>query len=375
MTRDRPHIVQLSTVHPAQDTRVLHRECRALAEAGYRVTLIARCEAPFSLHGVSVQPVATQRSRLGRMLLAPWAAFRQAIALDPQAIHIHDPELLPMAVVYRALGQKVVYDRHEDVPLQVAEKPYLPRWLRPILAPVVATAEAVLFRLCSGRIAAEAPFLENLPRRDTVLLRNLVDLREFENSAPDPDAPPDFVYVGALSLLRGAVSMVDAIDQLRIDDARLHLIGPLQPPTLVDSLAARSGWSRTTWHGWQNRPEIAERLQQVRAGLCLLQPTEKYKRAWPVKLYEYMAAGLPVIVSDFPLWRGIVEDAGCGLLVDPTDPAAIAEAMQWILEHPEEARAMGRRGREAVEQKYDWAQEKQTLINFYSRLIGPPLGE
>jgi glycosyltransferase involved in cell wall biosynthesis len=82
-----------------------------------------------------------------------------------------------------------------------------------------------------------------------------------------------------------------------------------------------------------------------------------------------MAAGLPVIASDFPLWREIVEEAGCGLLVDPKDPQAIADAMQWILDHPEEAAEMGRRGRAAVEARYNWEAESAKLVSLYRRLL------
>jgi len=89
-----------------------------------------------------------------------------------------------------------------------------------------------------------------------------------------------------------------------------------------------------------------------------------------VKMFEYMAAGLPVIASDFPLWRRIVDGAGCGLLVDPLDSAAIARAMQWILDHPEEAEAMGRRGGAAVESNYDWAGEAKKLIGLYCQILG-----
>jgi glycosyltransferase involved in cell wall biosynthesis len=82
-----------------------------------------------------------------------------------------------------------------------------------------------------------------------------------------------------------------------------------------------------------------------------------------------MSAGLPVIASDYPRWREIVDDAGCGLLVDPTDPAAIAAAMQWILDHPEEAEAMGERGRRAILDRYSWDREADKLIELYATLI------
>jgi len=91
------------------------------------------------------------------------------------------------------------------------------------------------------------------------------------------------------------------------------------------------------------------------------------------QMFEYMAAGLPVIASDFPLWRNIVEEAQCGLLVNPEDPQAIADALQWIIDHPEEAAAMGLRGQQAVKEKYNWNNEAAKLVEFYHRELSIPL--
>ncbi len=73
--------------------------------------------------------------------------------------------------------------------------------------------------------------------------------------------------------------------------------------------------------------------------------------------------------SDFPLWREIVEGAGCGLLVDPLNPEEIANAILWLLERPAEAQAMGKRGREAVRMRYNWSIEAQKLLQMYRELM------
>ena len=83
-----------------------------------------------------------------------------------------------------------------------------------------------------------------------------------------------------------------------------------------------------------------------------------------------MSAGLPVVASDLPLWRELVESVGCGLLVDPLSPAAISEAIRWLLEHPEEAEAMGKRGQDAVRARYNWNIEAGKLLAMYDNLIG-----
>jgi glycosyltransferase involved in cell wall biosynthesis len=85
-------------------------------------------------------------------------------------------------------------------------------------------------------------------------------------------------------------------------------------------------------------------------------------------LFEYMAAGLAVVAADLPLCREVVESAGCGLVVDSRDPAAIAGAIRWLFEHPAEAKTMGQRGRVAIEQRYTWQAESRALLALYDRL-------
>jgi hypothetical protein len=120
--------------------------------------------------------------------------------------------------------------------------------------------------------------------------------------------------------------------------------------------------------GQLTRPQVARLLARAKIGIVTLRPTKNHVNAQPTKLYEYMSAGIPVVASDFPLWRQVVESAGCGLLVDPLDPLAIADALEWLLRHPVEAEEMGRAGQRAVIERYNWEREAECLMAVYSDL-------
>jgi glycosyltransferase involved in cell wall biosynthesis len=190
------------------------------------------------------------------------------------------------------------------------------------------------------------------------------------DGTPYLDRLPRFAYIGGITGIRGAREMVGAASLMpKRSFFRLELAGAFESLELKDELEKHGGWSRVYYHGWVSRADVAELLGSVRGGLVVLHPTQNYPDAYPVKMFEYMAAGLPVIASDFPLWRKIIQEAQCGLVVDPMDPSAIGDAMQWMLDRPEEAEAMGKRGRRAVVETYNWDSESVKLTDLYRGLV------
>jgi hypothetical protein len=131
------------------------------------------------------------------------------------------------------------------------------------------------------------------------------------------------------------------------------------------------GAQSVDFEGWIDRPRLVEILSSSRAGLAVYLPTPNVLRSDPIKFLEFMGAALPIVASDIPRWRDLIERHRCGLLVDPTDPDAIAAALTRLLADPAEAEAMGRRGREAVMAHYEWGQDEARLLALYQRLLAP----
>ena len=105
-----------------------------------------------------------------------------------------------------------------------------------------------------------------------------------------------------------------------------------------------------------------------RVGLCVLRKTPNHVNALAIKLFEYMAAGIPIVCSNFPLWVEIVEKNGCGLCVEPNNTSEIRDAMIYLLKHPEKAKVMGDNGKRIVRDKYNWDIEKQVYIKCLEEL-------
>lgn len=289
--------------------------------------------------------------------------------------HFHDPELIPVALLLRATGRQAIYDVHEDLPKTILYKSYVPKWLKLPLQAAVKLFENCSARFMSGIIAATKPIAARFSKMPNVtVVHNYPLLEEFApaDQSSEIDRSNYVAYVGArITSGRGAVEMIQAMGLLSQSmNLQLKLAGAFDPPELQKTLSVLPGWERTEYLGVLGRAEVAQMLQQARAGLVLLHPEPNYLNAQPVKLFEYMGAGIPVIASDFPVWRNIIESAGCGLLVDPLDTAAIGQAIDYLWTHPAEAAEMGRRGQAAVKARYNWNIEEQHLLRFYGRLAG-----
>jgi glycosyltransferase involved in cell wall biosynthesis len=358
-------VAHLTSLHQPEDVRIFHKECRSLARAGYEVHLVAPAAAGGTRDGVVrhgfAPPGGPRPLRIARRLWRVWRAARQ---LRASIYHIHEPELVPVALLLKRAGARVVYDVHEDHPKTQIYEPY-----RFGKRTGFRLLEALARRACDGFVAATPAIARSLPPKRTVAVRNLPLLEELPaHPRPAENGRADVVYVGGLTYPRGLREMVEAARRLSYPEARLVLVGPFGAPEIERAAPSLPGWERVEHVGQVEHREVWRRLAGARVGLVILHPEESYLESLPTKLFEYMAAGLPVIVSDFPFFRALLEPIGCALFVDPLDPGQIADAVDSLLADPARARAMGERGAAAVRERLNWQAEEPRLLELYRRL-------
>jgi glycosyltransferase involved in cell wall biosynthesis len=367
-------IAHLTSAHAPMDVRIFHKECRSLARAGYEVIVLGNHESNEIVDAVRLQGLGAANGRVQRMTVKLAEMCRAAFEVAADVYHIHDPELLVVGLVLRAAGKRVIYDIHEDLPRTVLLKAYVPRIFRKPLLWIVERVENAAARRMSGLIAATPALADRFGsiHRNTVVVNNFVILDEFipPTRSEWKDRDSAIAYYGGISEERGIQEMVAAMDLLpRALQLKLELGGCFYVKKQEADLAAKPCWKHVNWHGQLDRSGVASLLNRVQAGLVILHPDEAYLTSQPTKLFEYMAAGIPVIASDFPLWRSIIQGAGCGLLVDPLNVQEIATAIEQLIRNPSEAEAMGQRGRRAAEEHFSWTNEEQVLLSFYSSLL------
>jgi len=171
--------------------------------------------------------------------------------------------------------------------------------------------------------------------------------------------------VGSIAKIRGIQELCHAMGQVKTG-ARLNLVGEFSDPSDEQAVRAMVAWKRINNFGLLDREGIKSVYETSIAGLVTLHPISNYLVSLPVKMFEYMSAGIPVIASDFPLWRKIILESNCGLLVNPFDVKAIARAIDFLVENPLLAKQMGDNGRKTVEHSFNWESEEIKLISIYN---------
>ncbi|WP_242489801.1 glycosyltransferase family 4 protein [Noviherbaspirillum cavernae] len=360
----------MTSVHPWDDVRIFHKECRSLARAGFDVHLVACAPRTICVDGVNVHAVPkAQGGRLHRMLATAWRVYQTARALNADVYHFHDPELIPYGLLLKWQGRKVVYDVHEDVPRDILSK----HWITPRLRRRLSQAFEWVEDFAAKRFASVVAATPFIAQRFARVNPSSVDVNNYpaefaelaRQGCADKAGSRNLCYIGGIGTIRGAFEMVRALEFV---DARLIMAGPFQSTAIEEELRSLPGWKKVDYRGVVDREGVARILAESRIGLVLLHPVINYLDSLPVKMFEYMAAGLPVVASDFPYWRSLLADAGAGVCVDPLDPRAIARCIETLLERPDEAVRMGDAGRRAVSDRYRWDHESDKLIALYGHL-------
>ncbi|MFD3446619.1 glycosyltransferase family 4 protein [Microbacteriaceae bacterium 4G12] len=366
-----------SSVHPWNDTRVFYKETVSLAKNGYRVKLCAienNVKYDGMYENLQVDYLPKVR-RLTRPFL--WLRlFIKALREKADVYHFHDPELLLIGYLLKVFTKsKVIYDMHEDFPAAIKSKPWIPKKIRRRLSRIIAYVEKVLIKKCDAVIFAEKYYKENytdinITKEDILnypLNNNQLDsMKKYET--------PTVVYAGGISKIRGFFEMLKAAKSLndRGQIFNMVIIGNINEELKNEAIAyiKENNLSKIVQlPGRLPLSEVYSYYNKSHVGLAILHPEENYLRSLATKIFEYMSVSIPVVASNFPEWKELIENEQCGEVVDPYNIEQIADKIEFLLKENDYALQLGLNGFNAYTQKYNWEVEENKLYNLYNQLI------
>lgn len=365
-------VCHLTSAHNSDDTRIFHKECASLAEAGYEVYLVAPGESreDKNVHviGVGDKPHDTWK----RLLFSGISKHveKKAEELDCDLYHIHDPELLPVGLHLLRKHKTVIFDSHEDTPGLILEKNWIPA--KELVSKVFRLYQNTALRRYSAVISVTPHICDMLRKVNlhTVMVTNYPVIEPVP-PVPEEERTHSLCCVGGVRDEWSHRQILEAIKD--IPDLTYELYGPEPVPGYADGLSKGPGGEKLRYHGRIAHSAALPAIRKSHIAMALCQYSVNtggmLGSLGNNKLFENMMCALPVICTDYTLWKDIISRYHCGICVDPNDVSAIHEAVETLLRDRELAETMGRNGRTAAEREFNWDSQKKELLALYEELL------
>ena len=364
-------ICMLTSIHSALDVRIFYKEANTLVKEGYNLVLIAQHNKKETVDGVRIIPLPAPKSRFERMTRVIWKLFILALRERADIYHFHDPELIPVGVILKLFGKKVIYDMHELVYFDIEEKYWLKfRIIKKLIQWVYSLFEKLSMKYFDQLILAEDGYESYFTQRYKnfkryTISRNFPIFSLIESAEPINNGikqNPIIIFAGGLSRSRGIKEIIKSMEYLKCR-SELWLLGKWETEGFEKECKALKGWEHAKYLGIVPLSEVYKCMKMADIGFCLLHPHKNIIISLPTKVFEYMACSLPMVISDFPYWQEVFGE--CALFANPYDSKDIADKIIYLLDKPNEARKFGKKGRKLIEEKYTWESESKKLLEIY----------
>lgn len=373
-------VCHLACKHKMNDMRIFEKECKSLAKAGFDVTLIGFGESNKTedIDGVRcISLYCPVKNNLELLRKRNKLIYDAALKLDAKIYHLHEPELLPVGKKLKKKGKIVIFDSHEFYGWQLHDNVHkikiikTPASLMKVVGNLYMRYEK---RVCMKLDAViqvctmdGVDYFANRCKK-TLFIRNLPSLSDYTRKMPVLFRDDlSIAMIGGITKERGISQLVKATYEA---NGKLLLAGAFIPTSYENELKAMPEYACVDYRGFLDKNGMVSLLDQANIGASTLLNIGQYDKidTFPTKVYDYMSMELPVVISNTKFAEAMNEQYHFAICVDPNDPDDIAKAFQWLKTHPEEAIAMGRNGRKAIEDEFNWEKESEKLVAFYHYL-------
>ena len=372
MTSKSLKIVHLTSVHKRFDTRIFKKQCISLSRKGhYNVSLIVADGLGSTKHkNINIYDVGPSKNRLDRIFKSAKKIYLKALDLDCDIYHLHDPELLNIGLKLKNKGKKVIFDSHEDVSEDIMIKDWIPSYFRKLISIIYNEFEKYICKKLDFVISA-TPYISNKFRDKGIISIDIKNYPIKENFIFQKtnwnEKKDEICYVGEISKERGIIELIESLENL--SNIRLNLVGNFSDSNLKKRCMNMKGWSKVNELGFLSENEINKVFNNSKLGIATLHPTKTYLPSIPVKIFEYMAAGLPIICSNFDFWNELIfRNYKCAVQVNPLSSLEIADAVEHLIYNENDCKKMIKEGTRAIKETFNWKIEEKKLYDIYNSL-------
>jgi len=365
-------IAHLTSVHKRFDSRIFNKQCISLSKKdNYDVCLIvADGLGSASKDNINIYDVGSSKNRFDRVFISVKKIYLKALDLDCDVYHLHDPELLNIGLKLKNQGKKVIFDSHEDVSEDIMIKDWIPVYLRKFISFIYNAYEKSICKQLDFVISA-TPYIRNKFQEKGIKsldIKNYPLKEDFDYQKTNWDDKKDEIcYVGEISKERGIIELINSLEYLK--NIRLNLVGSFSDSNLKSRCEKMKGWSKVNELGFLSKKEIDKVFNNSKLGIATLHPTKTYLPSIPVKIFEYMAAGLPIICSNFDFWNELIfKKYKCAIQVDPLSSRKIADAIELLIYSDIDSKKMIDEGTRAVKETFNWKVEEKKLYDIYNSI-------
>jgi len=364
-------VCHISSVHRWDDNRIYQKQCLTLQQYGFDVHLIVATGGKAASEVIKLHQLRLPKNRVDRIFNLTKEAFHEALKVEADVYQIHDPELLPVALKLKKQGKNVVYDAHENAPASIYDKEWLPfKPFRYAVSKYFENFELRSAKKMDGVISVAQPLIDRFDNERKILLRNLPNLTKFQSKELSPEldkAESGVIYAGGLTAIRNIYEMIEGIHHSK-ECRVLHLFGDWESEAYKQKCMSSKGWAKVRFWGFRNSAEVYTFMKlKGQAGLVLFDGRIKnHQIALPNKVFEYMASGLPIVMSDIPYWKENFNNVV--MFANPQLPQSIAATIDELLTSKEKQQQMIEIGLETVK-TLNWDAEVKKLVDLYLDIV------
>lgn len=358
-------VCHFTSVHNRYDPRVFHKQCQSLSKKYDTYLLVADGLGSEIKNQIKIEDVGIRNSNIIlRVLVTGFRIFKLANRLKADIYEFHDPELIPFGLLLRIMGKKVIFDMHEDMEKQLLIRPWVPRFLKKPLSKVYLLFERFFLRYFNAVFVPQEFMLKKYSKYfHTVLINNYL-LDDFYPAVLPQKKVSKLLYVGSISRPRGIINLLNAIQDHNLT---LTLVGSFSDKLLENEVKNHQSWKKVDFKGFISFEDVRKLYFNDYIGIIPFSNLGQYGHPFIIKLFEYMAFGLPIIMPKHGDWLRFNNDFKVGINTNTEDPKEFSQAIDKLIN--QDVSKYSENGITAVKKSFLWSSIEKKLMSCYSSII------